>query len=95
MKRHATANWKGTGKEGKGTISTPVSNVLKDAKYAFKCEVHFDTAKGEVTTSHLTVSAKVPGISKEKFDEQVDHAKKNCPVSKLLRAEISCDAKLE
>jgi osmotically inducible protein OsmC len=139
MKRHATANWKGTGKEGKGTISTPVSNVLKDAKYAFntrfenemgtnpeeliaaahagcfsmklsfnltnagfppdnidtKCEVHFDTAKGEVTTSHLTVSAKVPGISKEKFDEQVDHAKKNCPVSKLLRAEISCEAKLE
>jgi len=34
MKRFATANWKGTGKEGKGTNSTQ-SGVLKDTQYSF------------------------------------------------------------
>jgi osmotically inducible protein OsmC len=35
MKRSATANWKGSGKEGKGTNTTQ-SGVLKDAQYSFK-----------------------------------------------------------
>jgi osmotically inducible protein OsmC len=34
MKRTATANWKGTGKEGKGTSSTQ-SGILKDAQYSY------------------------------------------------------------
>ncbi len=34
MKRFGTANWKGSGKEGKGTNSTQ-SGVLKDAQYSF------------------------------------------------------------
>jgi len=34
MKRFATANWKGTGKEGKGTNTTQ-SGVLKDTQYSF------------------------------------------------------------
>ncbi|WP_341834320.1 OsmC family protein [Chitinophaga pollutisoli] len=34
MKRSATANWKGTGKEGKGTVSSD-SGVLKDTQYSF------------------------------------------------------------
>ncbi len=34
MKHHATANWKGTGKEGKGTNTTQ-SGVLKDTQYSF------------------------------------------------------------
>jgi len=34
MKRYATANWKGTGKEGKGTNTTQ-SGVLKDTQYSF------------------------------------------------------------
>jgi lipoyl-dependent peroxiredoxin len=34
MKRYASANWKGTGKEGKGTNSTQ-SGVLKDTQYSF------------------------------------------------------------
>lgn len=34
MKRSATANWKGTGKEGKGTVSTQ-TGVLKDTQYSF------------------------------------------------------------
>lgn len=34
MKRHSTAVWKGTGKEGKGHITTQ-SGVLKETQYAF------------------------------------------------------------
>jgi len=34
MKRSASANWKGTGKEGKGTVSTE-TGVLKDTQYSF------------------------------------------------------------
>ena len=35
MKRFATANWKGSGKDGKGTNSTQ-SGVLKDTQYSYK-----------------------------------------------------------
>ena len=34
MKRSATANWKGSGKEGKGTVSTD-SGVLKENQYSY------------------------------------------------------------
>jgi osmotically inducible protein OsmC len=34
MKRTATANWKGSGKEGKGLLTTQ-STVLKDTQYSF------------------------------------------------------------
>lgn len=34
MKRNATANWKGTGKEGKGLVST-TSTVLNNTQYSF------------------------------------------------------------
>jgi len=35
MKRHATAVWNGTGKDGNGTITTQ-STTLKDTQYSFK-----------------------------------------------------------
>lgn len=35
MKRFGTANWKGTGKEGKGITSTQ-SGILKDVQYSYK-----------------------------------------------------------
>src|SRR3954471_4632226 len=126
MIRSATANWQGTGKEGKGTLSTQ-SNLLNKANYSFttrfenapgtnpeeliaaahagcfsmklsfvlvaagftadnidtKCEITLDS--GTITLSHLTVNAKVPGISKEQIDAAVADAKANCPVSKLLK----------
>ena len=34
MKRHATAVWNGSGKEGKGTLTTQ-SGVLKETQYSF------------------------------------------------------------
>lgn len=47
-----------------------------------------------ITASHLTVAAKIPGIDQAKFDEIVNAAKVGCPVSKLLNANISMEAKL-
>lgn len=57
-----------------------------------KAEVTLD--QGTITKSHLILEAKVPGISRDLFDELVRDAKENCPVSKLLKAEISVDARL-
>ena len=47
-----------------------------------------------ITKVHLTLSAKVPGADKSKFDELTAKAKAGCPVSKLLKAEITLDATL-
>jgi lipoyl-dependent peroxiredoxin len=43
---------------------------------------------------HLTLKAKVPGADQATFDTLVAKAKAGCPVSKLLKAEISLDATL-
>jgi len=135
MKRTATAVWNGSGKEGKGNLTTQ-STTLNKTQYSFSSrfengvgtnpeeliaaahagcftmKLTFDlgaagftpdsletTAEvtldnGTITTSRLTLKAKVPGISKEKFDEVAAGAKANCPVSKVLNAEISLDATL-
>src|SRR5580658_6805051 len=44
-----------------------------------------------VTSIHLDVTAKIPGASKEKFDEAAANAKKGCPVSRVLNAAITLD----
>jgi len=136
MKRHATAVWNGSGKEGKGTISSQ-SGVLKDNQYSYNSRFaegtgtnpeelvaaahagcfamklsfvlgeagftpdrlettsHINFENGVLTESHLTVKAKVPGISKEKFEECVKNAIENCPISKALKMKISSTAHLD
>ena len=47
-----------------------------------------------VTRSHLTVVGQVPGATDESFREAAETAKANCPISKLLTAEITMDARL-
>ncbi len=135
MKRNATALWQGTGKEGKGHLTTQ-STTLNKTQYSFgsrfengvgtnpeelvaaahagcftmklsfvlqaagftadeietKCDI--DLNDGAITSSHLTVKATIPGISKEKFDESVADAKANCPISKLYNTEITAEATL-
>jgi osmotically inducible protein OsmC len=49
---------------------------------------------GTITTSHLVVKAKVPGISKEEFAKIAAATKSNCPVSKALNLTISLEAVL-
>ena len=140
MIKKAFAIWKGSLKDGTGTISTE-TGVLDNAQYGFKSR--FENGKGtnpeeligaahagcfsmalsmilgeagltaekiethadvslekvgdgfEITTVHLTVTAKIPGASKAQFDELAGKAKAGCPVSKLLKAEITMDAQLE
>lgn len=53
------------------------------------------TGKGwTVTTSHLVLKAKIPGIDAAKFNEIAGKAKVGCPISKLLNATITLDATL-
>ena len=47
-----------------------------------------------MTKSALTLRAKIPGIDDARFKELAGLAEKNCPVSKLLKAEITLDAAL-
>lgn len=47
-----------------------------------------------ISRSALTLRAKVPGIEPGKFAELARDAEKNCPVSKLFKAEITLDARL-
>jgi osmotically inducible protein OsmC len=49
----------------------------------------------EITSSHLIVTAKIRVANKEKFLEVANKAKEGCPVSKLMKAQITMDAKLE
>jgi osmotically inducible protein OsmC len=48
-----------------------------------------------ITAVHLTLKAKIPGADQAKFEELAARAKTGCPVSKLLKAEITLDATLE
>ena len=43
----------------------------------------------------LTLRAKIPGVDGETFRRLAQEAKEGCPVSKLLKAEITLDAELE
>lgn len=48
-----------------------------------------------VTESHLDMTAKIPGIDPAKFTAIANGAKAGCPISRLLKANITLDAKLE
>lgn len=136
MIRTATAVWNGTGRDGKGSITTQ-SGVLDNSPYSF--HTRFENEKGtnpeelvaaahagcftmalafalqaagltptelktacavtldkdgagfKVSKSALTLSATVPGVTREKFGEIAAAAKAGCPISKLFTAEISLD----
>ena len=135
MKRNATAVWQGTGKEGKGNLTTQ-STTLNKTQYSFKsrfeegvgtnpeelvaaahagcftmklsfvlqeggftadnietkCDIDF--VDGAIVSSHLTVNATIPNITKEQFDTAVTDAKENCPISKLYNTKITAEATL-
>ena len=52
-------------------------------------------AMDTVTESHLDMTAKIPGIDAEKFFTIANGAKAGCPISRLLNAKVSLNAKLE
>ncbi len=48
-----------------------------------------------VTESHLDLTAKIPDLDSSKFNAIANGAKAGCPISRLLKANITLDAKLE
>lgn len=48
-----------------------------------------------ITEVHLDVVARIPGGDQAKFDTAAANAKAGCPISRLLNAKITMDAKLE
>ena len=139
MIRKAKAIWRGTGRTGKGELSSD-SGVLSATPYSFK--TRFESEKGtnpeeliaaahagcftmalafqleragfsptelateaavtlepegqgfKISRSALALRAKVPNLDAETFARMAGDAEKTCPVSKVLKAEISLDAKL-
>jgi len=49
----------------------------------------------KISKSALTPTAEVPGLDQETFDRLAQVAEKNCPVSRVLNAEISLDKRLK
>ena len=48
----------------------------------------------EITAVHLTLEGRVPGCDAARFQELAEKAKAGCPVSKLLKAEVTLEARL-
>lgn len=48
-----------------------------------------------ITAVHLTLVADIPGADQAAFDAAVADAKENCPVSKLLKADITIESTLQ
>lgn len=140
MKSTASAIWKGSLKDGMGTISS-ASGVLAHAEYSFTSRfesggtttpeeliaaahascfsmalsgqlgsagmtaenirttatvtVEKKTDGFTITTSHLDVVVKIPGADQAAFDAAAKKAKEGCPVSRVLKAEVTMNAKLE
>jgi lipoyl-dependent peroxiredoxin len=47
-----------------------------------------------VTASHLDTTVRIPGADRAKFDKAAEGARSGCPISKLLNAKITMDARL-
>lgn len=80
-----------------GCFSMKLSFVLGGAgftpeKIETKCYITLEN--GAVTTSELELTATIPGITPEKFNECAEDAKANCPISKLLNCNITLKATL-
>ncbi|HYV08340.1 MAG TPA: OsmC family protein [Thermoplasmata archaeon] len=84
-----------------GCFSMALSAELGKAGYRpesieTKATLNFDKTDAgfTVTSIHLDTVAKVPGADPAKFQAAAEAAKKGCPISRLLRADITMSAKL-
>ena len=82
-------------------FSMALSMILGDAgmtaeNIATKATVSLDQREGgfAVTSSHLQTTVKIPNADHAAFQKAVEAAKSGCPISKLLNATITMDAKL-
>ncbi len=84
-----------------GCFTMALSLILGEAKLVAEqmdtsAEVTLEQVEGgfAITAVHLTLKAKVPGTNQATFEQLAGKAKAGCPVSKLLKAEITLDATL-
>lgn len=70
---------------------------LKPETIETHAAVTLDKAGGgfEISSSHLDVVARIPGAERARFDEIAGKAKAGCPVSKLMKAKITMNSRLE
>ncbi|MGH7995282.1 MAG: OsmC family protein [Opitutaceae bacterium] len=85
-----------------GCFSMALSMALGQAGFtperiATRAEATLEQVQGNWTISsvRLECTAKVPGIDRAKFDQIATGAKANCPVSRVLKTEITLHAALE
>src|SRR5216684_115421 len=78
-----------------------LSLMLSEAKLTAEqmntsAEVTLEQVEGgfAITAVHLTLKAKIPGADQATFEKLAAKAKAGCPVSKLLKAEITLEATL-
>lgn len=69
-----------------------VAGGMTAEKIETNCTVTIES--GSITNSHLVVKASIPGATAEQLKTWADDAKANCPVSKVLNAEITLEASL-
>lgn len=84
-----------------GCFTMALSLILGEAKLvaahmetSAKLTLEQVTGGYAITAVHLTLTAKVPGADQATFERLAGDAKAGCPVSKLLKADITLDAKL-
>jgi osmotically inducible protein OsmC len=85
-----------------GCFTMALSLILGEAgltaeKMETKAEVTLEKLPDgfAITSVRLILKARIPGADQAKFEELTGKAKAGCPVSKLLKAEITLDATLE
>jgi osmotically inducible protein OsmC len=84
-----------------GCFTMALSLILGEAKLVAEhmetsAKVTLEQVTGgyAITAVHLVLTAKIPGADQATFEKLAGTAKAGCPVSKLLKAEITLDAKL-
>ena len=80
-----------------GCFTMKLSFMLSEKGFVpedLNTEAHVTFEDGVITKSHLVLQAKVPNITEPEFQAVAMEAKETCPVSKLLNAEITLEAKL-
>ncbi len=84
-----------------GCFTMALSLILGEAKLVAEhmettAKVTLEQVTGgyAITAVHLVLMAKIPGTDQATFEKLAATAKAGCPVSKLLKAEITLDAKL-
>tara|TARA_B100000767_G_scaffold14049_1_gene13508 strand:- start:237 stop:656 length:420 start_codon:yes stop_codon:yes gene_type:complete len=74
-----------------GCFNMKLSFVLNEANFnpeELNTEALLTFLDGKIVSIELNLQAKVPGISKEKFNELAEDAKDNCPISGVLNCKI-------